>query len=114
VKPPYIIVNLQDEAYTISLNRLLPGRSKFSLAESKVKTLVEALRRAQDFIQATEICVRDDFVQPDNRKREREDKGLPADKCPRKVDERIGHLHTTPRNIFMEIKGNPAKVPEAH
>ena len=53
-----LIPNLQDGvAYAAFLNGLLPGRFKFSLAESKVTTLVEALGRAQSFIQATEICV---------------------------------------------------------
>ena len=48
---------LQDGvAYAAFLNGLLPGRFKFSLAESKVTTLIEALGNAQSFIQATEIC----------------------------------------------------------
>jgi len=56
-----LIPNLQDGvAYAAFLNGLLPGRFKFSLAESKVTTLVEALERAQSFIQATGICARDE------------------------------------------------------
>ena len=52
-----LIPGLQDGvAYAAFLNGLFPGRFKFSLAESKVTTLVEALGRAQSFIQATEIC----------------------------------------------------------
>ena len=46
-----LVPDLQDGvAYTAFLNGLLPGRFKFSLAESKVATLVDALRTAQDFI----------------------------------------------------------------
>ncbi|KAJ8439599.1 hypothetical protein Cgig2_017166 [Carnegiea gigantea] len=67
----------------------------------------EGLRRAQDFIQAKERCAGDDFVLPDNRKRGGEDKGPPADNHLGKDDERIGRFHTMPRNILMEIKGNP-------
>ena len=56
-----LIPDLQDGvAYAAFLNGLLPGRFKFSLAESKVTTLAEALGRAQSFIQATEICARDE------------------------------------------------------
>ena len=56
-----LIPDLQDDvAYVAFLNGLLPGRFKFSLAESKVTTLVEALERAQSFIQATGICARDE------------------------------------------------------
>jgi len=52
-----LLPDLQDGvAYAAFLNGLLPSRFKFSLAESKVTTLVEALSRAQSFIQATEIC----------------------------------------------------------
>jgi len=55
------IPNLQDGvAYAAFFNGLLSGRFKFSLAKSKVTTLVEALRRAQSFIQATEICVEEE------------------------------------------------------
>ncbi|KAJ8435379.1 hypothetical protein Cgig2_029750 [Carnegiea gigantea] len=37
---------------------------------------------------------------------ESKDKGSPTDKRHRKDDERIGHFHTMPRDILMEIKGN--------
>jgi len=46
-----LIPDLQDGvAYAAFLNGLLPGIFKFFLVESKVTTLVDALRRAQDFI----------------------------------------------------------------
>jgi len=58
-----LILNLQDRiAYTAFVNGLLPGRFKFFLFESKVTTSADVLRRAQDFIQAIEICGGDDFV----------------------------------------------------
>lgn len=94
-------------SYTAFPNGLLPKRFKFSLAESKVTTLAEALERAQALIQASKMCVVDDFVRPENTKRGGEDKGPQADKHPRKDEERVGHFHTTPRNILMEIKSNP-------
>jgi len=50
-------INLEDGvAYTSFLNDLKSGRFKFSLAEQKETMLAEALRKAADFIQATEIC----------------------------------------------------------
>jgi len=43
-----LIPDLQDGvAYAAFLNGLLPGRFKFSLAESRVTTVVEAMGRAQ-------------------------------------------------------------------
>jgi len=46
-----LIPDLQDGvAYRTFLNGLLPGKFKFSLAESKVATLADALRKAQSFI----------------------------------------------------------------
>jgi len=61
---------------------LLPGRFKFSLVESKVTTLADSLRRAQDFIQAIEICIGDDFVWQDAWKRVGEDNDLKLNECP--------------------------------
>ena len=41
-----MILNLQDRvAYTTFINRLLPGRFKFSLTESKVTTLADVLKK---------------------------------------------------------------------
>jgi len=58
-----LILDLQDGiVYAAFLNGLLSGRFKFFLVESKVTTLANALRRAQDFIQVIKICVGDDFV----------------------------------------------------
>ena len=52
-----LIPDLEDGvAYTSFLNGLKNGRFKFSLVEHKETTLAEALRKAADFIQATEIC----------------------------------------------------------
>jgi len=62
-----LIPDLQDGvAYMAFLIGLLPRRVKFSLVESKVMMLAEALRRAQNFRHAMEICARDDFGQQDN------------------------------------------------
>jgi len=53
-----LIPDLQDGvAYVAFLNGLLLRRFKFFLVQSKVTTLANALRRAQDFIQAIKICV---------------------------------------------------------
>ena len=71
-----LVSDLQDGvAYTAFLNGLLPGWFKFSMAESKVTSLVDALRRPKDFIQATEICARDVFILQESRKRLGEDSG---------------------------------------
>jgi len=76
-----LIPDLQDEiAYAAFLNGLLPGRFKFSLAESKVTTLAEALGRAQSFIQATEICAGEEPLQPDSKKRVVGDRNVQSDK----------------------------------
>jgi len=45
--------------------RIAFRRFNFSLIESKDTTLADALRKAQDFIQAIEICNGDDFVWQD-------------------------------------------------
>jgi len=80
-----LIPNLQDGvAYAAFLNGLLPGRFKFSLAETKVTTLVEALGRAQSFIQATEICVGEETPRQDSKKRVVEDRNVQSDKRPLK------------------------------
>ena len=68
-----LVSDLQDRiAYDAFLNGLLPGRFKFFLVES-ITILVDVLRRAQDFIQAIEICVGDDFIWQDAWKRVEED-----------------------------------------
>jgi len=72
-----LILDLQDGvAYSAFLNGLHLRRFMFSLVESKITILADALRRAQDFIQAIEICVGDDFVWQDAWKRVREDNDL--------------------------------------
>jgi len=69
-----VIPKLQDGvAYTTFLNRSLPGKFKFSLAESRATTVADALRKAQDFIQVTEICTTDEPQQKENRKRSGKD-----------------------------------------
>ena len=91
-----LIPYLQDRVvYTAFLNGLLPGTFKFSLAESNVTTLAYALRRA-DFIQAIKICTRDGSVHQEARNRMGIDKDLKKD------EERGGHFHTSPQNIFMD------------
>jgi len=75
-----LIPDLQDgKAYTF-LNRLLPGKFKFSLAESKVTTLADALRKAQSFIQAMEISAGAEPSHQENRKRSGEDCDTQPDK----------------------------------
>ena len=104
-----LIPDLQDGvAYAAFLNGLLPGRFKFSLAESRVTTLVEAMGRAQSFIQATEICAGEEPSRQDSKKRVIEDRGAQPDKRSKQNYERgRGHFHASPRDILMEIKGSP-------
>jgi len=95
-----LIPDLQDGvAYAAFLNGLLPGRFKFSRAESKVTTLVEALGRDQSFIQATEICVDKESLRQDNKTRVVEDCNVQSDKRPKPSNER-GAIPCKPsRNI---------------
>ena len=95
-------------AYAAFLNGLLTGIFKFSLAESRVTTLIEALGRAQSIIQATEICAGEETPWQDNKKRVVEDCNVQPDKRPKQNSERGGgHFHTSPRDILMEIKEIP-------
>jgi len=51
-----LILDLEDEvAYTSFLNGRMSGHFKFSLVEQKETTLAKALRKAADFIRASEI-----------------------------------------------------------
>jgi len=92
-----LILYLEDRiAYITFLNGLFPGQFKFFLAQSKVSTVADALRRAQYFTQAIEICTGDDSVHQETRKRIGEDKGAPPDKRPKRDEERSGCFHTVP------------------
>jgi len=104
-----LIPDLQDGvAYAAFLNGLLLGRFKFSLVESKVTTLVEALGRAQRFTQATEICAGNEPSRQENKKRAVKDRNAQLDKCPKQSNERGGgEFHASPRDILIEIKGSP-------
>ena len=102
-----LIPDLQDEVvYVAFLNGFLLGWFKFSLAESKVTTLADALRRNQDFIQETEICARDEFIHQESWKRLGKDKDAQPDKRPKRNKARDEHFHTSPRNFLMEIKAS--------
>jgi len=83
-------------AYATLLNGLLPRRFKFSLAESEVTKLAEALKRAKNFIDATEICVVDDFYWQDTRKRGGEEKGSLLNKRPIRDEKKVVHFYTSP------------------
>jgi len=100
---------LQDGvAYAAFLNELLPSRFKFSLAESNVTTLVEALGWAQSFIQATKIYAGEESLRPDNKKRAGEDRNVQSDKRQKLTNERGGgRFHASPCDILMEIKASP-------
>lgn len=52
------------------------------------------------------ICSGVNFVWQNTRKRGEEDKGTSLGKHPRKDEERVGHFHTNPLSILMEIKVN--------
>jgi len=94
-----LVPDLQDGvAYTTLINRLLPGKFKFSLVESKVTTIVDALRKAQCFIQATEICVTNEPQHQENRKRSGEDRNSQPDKRSKRNDEIGGRFHTSSCN----------------
>jgi len=83
-----LILDLQDGvAYAAFLGGLLSGRFTFSLVESKVITLVDALKRAQGFIQAIEICDGDDSMWQDTSKRVGVNNDSQSNKRPRKDKE---------------------------
>ena len=106
-----LIPDLEDRvAYTSFLNNLKSGHFKFSLAEQKETTLVEALRKVVDFIRATEICA-DSSDAPKKMKAlgdknfNRDDRNLaPHERRPQfeAVDPRFT---TDARSILMEVKG---------
>jgi len=70
-----------------------------------VTSLADALRRAENFIQVTEICTIDYFVHQDTRKRVGKIRAPQLDKLLKKDEERGEHFHTNPRDILIEIKG---------
>jgi len=112
-KEAVLIPNLEGGLdYTSFLNVLKSGRFKFSLAEQKETTLAEPLRKAVDFIRATEICV-DNSDAPKKV-------GIPVDRNPNRGDRNHGlpnmrpqlevvdpRFTTYPRSILMEVRGHP-------
>ena len=84
-----------------------PEDFKFCLAESKVTTLVDALRKAQHFIQATETCAEDEFNQQESQKTLGEDRDAQPDRRPKQIEERGGCFLTSRRNMLMEVQGSP-------
>jgi len=86
-----LIPDLQDGvAYAAFLNGLLPSRFKFSLAESKVTTPIEALGRVQSFIEATKICAGKESLLLDSKKRVVEDRNVQSDKRQKPTNKRGG------------------------
>jgi len=93
-----LILDLQ-VAYSAFLDRLLSRRFKFSLAESKVTTLENPLRSAQDFIQATRICTRDDFVHQETQKKWEKEIAPKLISVRRKMKRRMGIFTPTPKTF---------------
>jgi len=108
-----LIPDLEDGvAYTSFLNGLKNGRFKFSLAEQKETTLVEALRKAADFIRATEICT-DSSDAPKKTKtlgdrdfNRGERNSAPRDRRPQ-PEAPDSRFTTDARSILMEIREHP-------
>lgn len=108
-----LIPELKDGvAYTSFLNGLKSGRFKLSLAEQKETTLAEALRKAADFIRATEICA--EGSDAPKRAKAPGDRGFirgernPAPRDRRQPVETLDARFTTDvRNILMEVRGHP-------
>jgi len=108
-----LIPNLEDGvAYTSFLNGLKSGRFKFSLAEQKETTLAEVLRKAADFIQATEICA--DSTDAPKKTKNLGDQGFGrSERNPAPRDRRLQFDAPNPRftadarSILMEVRGHP-------
>ena len=101
-----LIPDLEDEvANNSSLNGLKSGRFKFFLVKQKKTTLAEALRRAADFIRATEICAESTDAPKKVKAPVNRNTGH-GDRRPRLkvVDPRFT---TDPRSILMEVKKPP-------
>ena len=94
------------------MNGLKNGRFKFSLAEQKKTTLAEALRKAADFIRATEICV--EGTDAPKKAKALGDRGfirgernpIPWDRRPQ-VETLDARFTTDARSILMEVRGHP-------
>lgn len=107
-----MIPDLEDGvAYTSFLNGLKSGQFKFSLVEQKETTLVEALRKAVNFIHATEICTASTDVPkkakvPRNRSpSQRTDEGG-GDRGPQ-LEVVNPQFTTDPRSILMKVRDHP-------
>ena len=107
-----MIPDLEDGLeYILFLNGLKSRWFKFSQAEQKETTLVEALRKAVDFIHSTEI-----YTESTNSPKRAK---VPVDRNPsRKVGEGEGERRprfkvvdpwftTDPRSILMEVRSYP-------
>lgn len=101
-----MIPDLEDGvAYTSFLNDLKSGWFKFSLAQQKETTLMEALRKIVNFICATEICA--EGVDAPKKTKVPIDRNLGCgDRRPHL--EGIDPLFAMdPRSIVMEVRGHP-------
>jgi len=108
-----LIPDLEDGvAYTSFLKGLKSGRFKFSLAEQKETTLAEALRKAVDFIQATEIYT--DSANTPKKTKNPGDRGFSrGEKNPAPRDRKLQldapdpRFTTDAQSILMEVRGHP-------
>ena len=98
-------------AYTSFLNGLKSGQFKFSFAEQKETTLIEALRRSAAFIRATEISAESTDASRKAR--------IPVDRNARHGERRprlkiIDQRFTTyPQSMLIEVKKHPmSKKPQ--
>jgi len=92
-------------AYTSFLNSLKSKRFKSSLAKQKESTLAEALRKATNFIRATEICAEGANASKKTKVPVDRNHGQ-GDRRPRLegVDPRFT---TDPRSILTKVRGHP-------
>jgi len=108
-----LIQVLEDEvAYISFLNGLKSSCFKFSLAEQKEMTLAKALRKAADFIRATEICADSSDIPktakvPGDTNFNRGDRNT-GSRERRSSFEAVNPRFTTDAwSILMEVRGHP-------
>jgi len=84
------------------------------MAESKVTTLTDALRKTQSFIQATEIWTGDEPQQQENRKRSGEDCDVHPNKHPKRNEERGAFPHKPLQYPYGNQGKSNAQMTQAH
>ncbi|XP_010692858.1 uncharacterized protein LOC104905902 [Beta vulgaris subsp. vulgaris] len=113
------VSDLQDAvAFAALMSGIQPGRLRWTLAESEVKTFSEAMAKAQRFIQAADICRHSDDGSK-KRKDESSHRDQPKQQKTGGRSDRFndhGNDHRSNKNrreIYLDIK-NKSMLPQPH